>query len=1088
MEYSNNKKFANLLSNYVLTKLNGQHEDFKRKSFTKLPSADIPIGILFGKELNEKEYGKQDENQKENIDTFYKFNSNSVKFILKDLNIPLKIKPKLSVYYRVLPTFEEQKKEIEGKTTYDDYYVLARIWKRKDVEFEEITFENFKQSISLKFDKIVEEIYDDPDSYKEGFRIKKELMESKEEYDKFIENKKKEKIKNPVSLNWECELEVNNEEFIQNNEGVKLVEVSIYNQTQDTTATTTALNTFEPAIFNPILEIKSEQEIIPFFYTYEYEGKQKNYESYFRCNNCQAIFNEDENLIITQAYGEFEEKKIIPKSNIEDIDISFEKMASKENTEELTLILNRIDDFYNYCNENNTDSFENLTNFLNMRNKFQKGINLLKKNNNVNNAFKLMNKTFAEKSKKSDYNSWRLFQIVFIVSEIPDIVNEENRETCDLLHVSTGGGKSEAYFGIVIFTIFYDRIRGKEFGVSAITKFPLRMLSVQQLQRIALLFIFAEEIRKEEKLPGDPFSIAYFVGSQEDEFPRHNRSIRRNIEKAEKDGEKVPGKIINKCPICDGNVILSINESNSTIIHKCENCGKIFRLYYSDDEIYRILPTFIVATVDKFAGISMNRRVKNIFGGRIDKADCGHGFIPHNDSCEFEEGRRKHCKSKGKEFKVKFNTGPTLIIQDEMHLVREGFGTIDSHFETLTETLQQEMGGQKFKNIVMTATVTGAKNQIKNLYNKKLNIFPPKLKDNMGNEFFFEQLKDNENNDIIQRKIIGLKPNSANMMIILFILRYIADFINFVENDMETFSTENSIDQEELEEIITFYKTMLTYHNKKENVHTLNFHMDNYVNKLTNYSFESRPLTGDNDLDYIKETISQINNFNNEEKLHVVHATNIVSHGVDIDRWNLMIFEGMPRNTAEYIQSLSRVGRKHYGIVFLTFDPRRTRDLSFFKHFNEYHDILEYKVEPVPLARWAKLGIKQTITSIFTGSILNYLSNKLGMPIYNINQVREVLIEENNRKLLMNFINKSYATFIPDCDDDIKELIENDIGERINYLINYTGTQTSFFPNALKDCENKYYRTQFGMRGIQDEIQLTPYKRDFNFRKSLRGR
>ena len=818
-----------------------------------------------------------------------------------------------------------------------------------------------------------------------------------------------------------------------------------------------------------------------------YEGKQKKYESYFRCNNCQATLNNEKNIISTQSYGEFEEEKIIPKSVIPGIDITFEKMASSDNIEELTKILNKIEEYYNSCNNNNTDSFENLTNFLNMRNKFNKGVKLIKDDENTNKAFKLMNKTFAEKSDNDDYHSWRLFQIVFIVSEIPDIVNEENRGICDLLHVKTGGGKSEAYFGIVLFTAFYDRIRGKEFGVTAITKFPLRMLSVQQLQRIAILFIFAEKIRKEEKLKGDPFSIAYFVGSQEDEFPRHNRSIRRSIEQAKKDEKEIPGKIINECPICGGKVILDVDDTQDIIIHKCKQCDEIFRLYYSDDEIYRMLPTFIVATVDKFAGISMNRRIKNLFGGKIDKADCGHGFIPHNDTCEFEEGRRKHCRSSGKEYKVKYNTGPTLIIQDEMHLVREGFGTIDSHFETLTETLQEEMGGQKFKNIVMTATVTGAKNQIKNLYNKDLNIFPPALKDMNNNDFFFEQLTDDNNENMIQRKIIGLKPNSINTRIVLRIIRYITDFIEYVESDKESFSNKYDIGLGNLDDILALYKTMLTYHNKKEDVHTINFHMDDYVNKLTEYDIESRPLTGDNDLDYIKETIAQVNEFDDEKQLHAVHATNIVSHGVDIDRWNLMVFEGMPRSTAEYIQSLSRVGRKYYGIVFLTFDSRRTRDLSFFKHFDEYHDIIEYKVEPVPLARWAKLGIKQTITSVFTASILNYLSNELNKPLYNIEQVREVLIQEKNVNSLLNFINKSYVTFTDDCDDETKDEIDAEIRERINYLINYTGTQTNFFPNALKDCENKYYRTQFGMRGIQDEIQLTPYKRDFNFRKSLRG-
>lgn len=1085
MDYLENKKFGDLLASQVLSKLTGQHDDFERKTFNKLPSSDIPIGVLFGKEPNKKE----DDDEKGIFETHYRSKSISVKFLLKDTNNPINIIPSLSTFTKTPPTFEEQLEENKDKIISDNFFTMAKVWKRHDLEFDEITFDVGNHTHELNFKEKIKEIKNSPDFLKKSFRIKKEVMEDEKTYNEFIESRQNANTNNKenIKLNWKCEIKITQENFTQNNEKLKLVKITLINKTDDLTSDSKILDLFEPAIFNPKLEIKCENEIVPFSYNYDYEGKSMKYESYFRCNNCQATLNNEKNIITTQSYGEFEEEKIIPKSDISGIDITFEKMASSENIDELTKILNKVDEYYNSCNNNNTDSFENLTNFLNMRNKFNKGIQLIKEDEYTNKSFKLMNKTFKEKSDNSDYHSWRLFQIVFIVSEIPDIVNEENRDVCDLLHVKTGGGKSEAYFGIVLFAAFYDRIRGKEFGVTAITKFPLRMLSVQQLQRIAILFIFAEKIRKEEKLNGDPFSIAYFVGSQEDEFPRHNRSIRRSLELAKKEKKEIPGKIINECPICGGEVILDIDDAQDVIIHKCKQCDRVFRLYYSDDEIYRMLPTFIVATVDKFAGISMNRRIKNLFGGKIDKADCGHGFIPHNDSCEFEEGRRKHCRSSGKEFKVKYNTGSTLIIQDEMHLVREGFGTIDSHFETLTETLQEEMGGQKFKNIVMTATVTGAKNQIKNLYNKCLNIFPPKLQDANNNDFFFEQLTDDNNENMIQRKIIGLKPNSINTRIVLHILRYITDFIESVEADKENFSNKYNIELDNLDEILGLYKTMLTYHNKKEDVHTINFHMDDYVNKLSEYDIESRPLTGDNDLDYIKETIAQVNDFDEEKQLHAVHATNIVSHGVDIDRWNLMIFEGMPRSTAEYIQSLSRVGRRYYGIVFLTFDSRRTRDLSFFKHFDEYHDIIEYKVEPVPLARWAKLGIKQTVTSVFTASILNYLSNELNKPLYNIEQVREVLIQEQNVNSLLNFINKSYVTFIDDCDDETKEEIEAEIRERIYYLINYTGTQTSFFPNALKDCENKYYRTQFGMRGIQDEIQLTPYKRDFNFRKSLKG-
>lgn len=1085
MEYLQNKKFGDLLTKFVLEKLTGQHEDYKRKDYPLLPSNEITIGVLFGEKVedNEKELETIKDNQ------IFRSKSNSVKFLLKDLNNPPKIETKLSLFYRVIPNYKEQKKFIDNKDFYNENeYPMARIWKRYDVTFKKISFKSFEDNVKLNFEDVIEEIRKS-NIVKSNFRIKKEVMESEEEYEKFINNKINENsyLRAKDDLKWDCEINITNEPFVQKDNELNLIEIKFINNTEDNTEEQVRSTiTHEPSIFNPILNITLDEKIIPFYYTYEFEGKEKSYESYFRCNNCQAKINKTSNTITTKAYGEFNENKILPKSNIPNVDISFERMASEDNIGELNVISHKITEYYNKCSENNTDSLENLTNFLNMRNKFNKGIELLKENNIVNNAFKLMNKTFDEKSKNSDYHSWRLFQLVFIVSEIPDIVLEENREICDLLHVQTGGGKSEAYFGIVIFTIFFDRLRGKSFGVSAITKFPLRMLSVQQLQRIAELFIFAEKIRNEENINGEEFSIAYYVGSQEDEFPRHNRPIRRDISEAIKNEEEIPGKIIDKCPICGGNVILDIEDKTEVIIHRCKSCERIFKLYYSDDEVYRMLPTFIIATVDKFAGISMNRRVKNIFGGKVDKASCGHGFIPHNDTCEFEEGRRKQCKASGKEVKISFNTGPTLIIQDEMHLVREGFGTIDSHFETLTETLQEKMGGQKFKNIVMTATVSGAENQIKNLYNKELNIFPPTLKDSNGNDFFFEKLTDDNNNPIVQRKIIGLKPNSMNTRIMLHTIRYIAEFIIFAEKNLEKISKEHKIPSNELTNIISYYKTILTYHNKKENVHSTNFHLDDYVNKLIEYTVESRPLTGDNDLDYIKETITLVNEFNTKESLHAVHATNIVSHGVDIDRWNVMIFEGMPRSTAEYIQSLSRVGRKYYGIVFLTFDAKRTRDLSFFKHFNEYHDIIDYKVEPVPLARWAKLGIKQTITSIFCASILNYLSNELETPLYNTEQLRNVLIEEKNVNLLLDFINNAYVTYVGECDKETKENIDNEIKERIDYLMNYAGTEQNFFPNALKDCDDKYYRTQFGMRGIQDEIQLTPYNSDLSFRRNLK--
>jgi uncharacterized membrane protein len=102
---------------------------------------------------------------------------------------------------------------------------------------------------------------------------------------------------------------------------------------------------------------------------------------------------------------------------------------------------------------------------------------VLEKDEKALRSFELLNETFRRASR---FDKWRIFQLVFIVSLISDIVDKtKSRDVCEILHVHTGGGKTEAYLGCVIFSAFYDRLSGKQFGTIAIAKFPLRMLSIQ---------------------------------------------------------------------------------------------------------------------------------------------------------------------------------------------------------------------------------------------------------------------------------------------------------------------------------------------------------------------------------------------------------------------------------------------------------------------------------------------------------------------------------------------------------------------------------------------------------------------------------
>lgn len=1079
------EKFGKILSNEVVQKLVGAHDDFKITKHHSLPSKNILIGALLPKS---NEPDKTKGNLKD-------LNSISVKCLLKETMSPINMDISFSIFYRVFPTFEQQVKAIEEQGD-KQYYQMERVWKRKDFSINNLIIDLLTgDSVELDLSDLISEIKQDSNIVKSEIKIPSHIMESKTQFDEFLDKQRENTFE--FRYAWNMYIKPKIRSFSQNGEDYELLELFLVNNAVELEKENKAYNLYDRTVFNPIMKINlNDNELVPFHYEYTYDNQLKDYWGDLRCLNCHGKYLKEDNLIKTSNYVTFDQEKISPKSDVDYADISFKMLSSERGFLELDKIYIKMNEFYEKANNNSSQDKiyrSELKEFEEMKERFNENIQLLRTTPNAAKAFYLMNETFSNNSK---YPTWRLFQIVFIVLQIKDIVETDyQRDVCELLHVMTGGGKSEAYFGIVIFTAFWDRLNGKKFGISALTKFPLRMLSIQQLQRIANVFIHAEEVRKNNDIGGDPFSIAYYVGSQGNEFPRHNfRIIRQILDKRERN-EFVKGKIIEKCPLCGGDVFLDIDADQDLVVHKCHSCNKIFRLYYSDDEIYRTLPTFIVSTVDKLAGIASNRRFKNLLGGKLDVCKKGHGFIPHNDKCEVQFGPRQFCNETGTEFPVDFSIGPTLIIQDEMHLIREGFGTIDSHFESLIEAMKSEFSeGVNFKNIVMTATVTGAKTQIKHLYHKETRIFPPTLQLLDGDNFFFEKLEE-DGKTINQRQIVGLKQNAYSNMLLLVILRYISEFIKKTENDLAKFAQENEFDLDELSKVLPYFKNLLTYHNRKQDVHKMSYNVLDLVNSYeSTYDLVSNNLTGDDNLDHIKDTINNVVNFQSKEenknKLSLVSATSIVSHGVDVDTWNVMAFEGMPRNTSEYIQALSRVGRKHFGIVFVLYDYMKVRDVSFYQNFTEYHEILDDKVENVPLSRWTKLGLKQTFTSIFCASVLNYMSDLLQKPIYTVDEFNKVFADDMNKRLLINFIKRAYISDSKMLGADFfDETIEKETLDRIDCLSDYDGSFRNYFPQALKDRgNNKYYKTQFGMRGIQDSLVLAPVNKDLEFRNNVGGK
>ena len=130
-------------------------------------------------------------------------------------------------------------------------------------------------------------------------------------------------------------------------------------------------------------------------------------------------------------------------------------------------------------------------------------------------------KSFARANANKPYDSWRLFQLSFMVSELPSLAARRRPsdqhlraelDYADVLWFPTGGGKTEAYLGLIAVAAFYDRLRGKPRGITAWMRFPLRMLSVQQLDRVLRVLVAAEEVRQKEVPDGAPFELGYLVG------------------------------------------------------------------------------------------------------------------------------------------------------------------------------------------------------------------------------------------------------------------------------------------------------------------------------------------------------------------------------------------------------------------------------------------------------------------------------------------------------------------------------------------------------------------------------------------------
>ncbi len=633
---------------------------------------------------------------------------------------------------------------------------------------------------------------------------------------------------------------------------------------------------------------------------------------------------------------------------------------------------------------------------------FRNGRNLIRDNADVRFAFILTNETFRRGPGKT---GWRLFQIVFLVSQIPGLCalagipgsNQSELETVDIVYFPTGGGKTEAYLGVLVFHCFFDRLRGKTAGVTSWIRFPLRLLTLQQTQRVADTVCVADIVRREQSDPRlssmrvAGFGVGYFVGKTStpnelvniERFQFATAEQRAVWDKARDSEARQDWRRLMYCPSCRSKTVrIDLDEIQTRINHVCSNAvckfpkGKI-PVYVVDNEIYRYLPSVLVGTIDKLASVGNQRKMAQVFGD-IDGFCTTHGFFKGRGCCQRDCDNQNLNRTPPAGL-----SGPTLFVQDELHLLKEGLGTFDGHYETFVREVMSEIhAGSQSKIIASSATIEKFERQVEHLYAvspQRARRFPgqgPKL----GQSFYAETL------DYPQRRYVGLIPHNKTIFnSILELLEYyhrvIQELLDLPAGSANPYGGRLQPRTPEWADLLDLFVTSTSYFLSGRDMNSVRTDLDSHVNALLESSglapLRLMELTGSTSTDEVAQTLEYLEEPKaGLERSTAVLATQMISHGVDIDRLNAMFFYGMPRQNAEYIQASSRVGRTNMGIVFVCHHPARERDQSHYTLFEKYHQYLGQLVEPVAINRWAKFSINRTLPGLFMGVLLQLISNR----------------------------------------------------------------------------------------------------------------
>ncbi|MEW1816809.1 MULTISPECIES: helicase-related protein [Streptomyces] len=643
---------------------------------------------------------------------------------------------------------------------------------------------------------------------------------------------------------------------------------------------------------------------------------------------------------------------------------------------------------------------------------------------------------------------WRPFQLAFFLLALEGVADPRHpdRATTDLIWFPTGGGKTEAYLLLAAFVMVLRRNEPDGAGTAVLSRYTLSLLTTQQFQRAATTVCALETLRRDEPgtLGREPFSIGLWVG--EATSPNTYDKARTAFGDVRVATRPDDVFILDRCPWC-GTRILPARKSHDigdygvragadSFAFFCPRDNCVFHdelpVAVVDDQLYDHPPTFVLGTVDKFARLAWEPRAGRLFG-------AGTPNLP-----------------------------PSLVIQDELHLLTGPLGTTVGLYESAVLGLCTTPDGISPKVVASTATIRRSGEQIRALYGGGVQLFPPAGLDARHSYFAEPDLS---------------RPGR----------RYLGVMAQGHTAGRASVTTAAAMLQgawELPEEHRDAYWTLVAYHHSlRELGRTVTAAADDIPAQLAGLEsgVGTRKLTDQ----HVQELTSNLPRaeqpvlldrlekpWRDPQSVSFLPCTNMLSVGVDVKRLALMLMQGQPKTTAEYIQATSRVGRQAVpGLVVTFFNATRPRDRSHYETFDAYHRSLYRHVEPTSVTPWSVPSRRRALHAALVILVRHRLGlaaeNQAGRILDCVPEA-EALAEQLAARAEAcepgagDAVRKELSTLLSDWEDAARQARKD--GRDLYYRSQGRGQS-----NLIKSFEQHYglWETPNSMRNVDRECQVT---------------